>query len=430
MKMSVVGCEASGKTVFLSALADYYNGDGRPALVPENESANSFQRFQLRQMRSLRQWPPATDPGKVIELKWTLREAGKTLTEIELLEFGGETFREAFRSESGTAGHQESVNILKSHLGASGFVVVLVSLRDLLRDPGKLSPEEFERDTEAVWVTRGLLEFLREHVPAAKIVIGLTQADLHRGEIAAAGGAGELFRQRWPSIAALAHGAPVVPVASVSAVDENGNPAFGYTTDGVLAVMNELTVSTPDTKTAREKPGPSPNRTGAVPVLLSVLLLAAAAALIIDHGLPFGARQKDRAPTGLPAITTNVIERTVTTTNVIAQTIVQTNVIEETITRTNIVENIVTKTNLVNQAVILPPDFRIWHDHRGTPIKAKWISTEPDGKRVVIEATDGRRIRALVRKFSEDDQKYIAEQLAAQTNAPARQAVPSADPAL
>ena len=431
MKMSVVGCEASGKTVFLSALADYYNGDGRPCLVPENEAANRFQRFQLRQMRGLRQWPPATDPGKTVELRWSLREDGKTVSEIEMLEFGGETYREAFRGEKSSESHQEAVDILSNHLAGSEFVVVLVSLKELLREPGELTSEEFERDTEALWVTRGLLEFMRERAPEAKIVVGLTQADLHRSEIESAGGAAELFRKRWPSIAAVANGSPVVPVASVSATDENGNPAQGYTTDGILTVMNEFREE--PRRTEHDEDAPVRSASGGRRTLLLVLLLFATGALYLQYGQPEAVTTTPDVVTRT-VIRTNTVENIITSTNIIENVVERTNVVENLVVLTNIIENTVVKTNFVEQAVTtngMPSvrsreGLRTWHDHRGTPIDATWIETTDDRKRIIIETVDGKRIRASIRKFSEADQKYILERM----NADGGGTATSTDPTL
>ena len=420
MKMSVVGCEASGKTVFLSALADYYRGGDRPSLVPENAAANNFQRFQLRQMRGLRQWPPATDPGKTVELKWTLRRERKILSEIDMLEFGGETFREAFRGEAVSESHAAAAKTLTDHLSASDFTVVLVSLKDLLRDPGEMSPEEFERDTEALWVTRGLLEFLKSKVPHAKVVIGLTQADLHRGLFAAEGDAAKLFRERWPSIAAVADGIPVLPVASVSATDELGNPAPDYTTDGILPVMTEF---------AKAKP-----RRGNFRPFLLLLLLASSALLYFTyspdarregtahniredakvtrregtaHNLREDAKVTRRAPTAAlteaitPVVITNIVNETITLTNLVEQTVVVTNFIE-TIAPTNLPNLQTSKLpNLQTSAL------RTWHDHRGTPIEARWMETSENRKTIILETADGKRIRAAVRKFSAEDQQFI-----------------------
>lgn len=241
-KIAIVGCEASGKTVFMSALADHYCRDaaGGPCLVPENADANRFVEFQRRQMRALRQWPPATNPGRTVEMKWSLREKGRVIATVGMLEFGGETFRAAFRETSEPDASREAVKDLVAYLAEAEAVVALVSIKDLMRDPAGRSAEDFERDTEAVWVTRGLLDFVRRNLPHAAIVIGLTQADRYRDELERAGGARALFAARWPSVSAVAAGIPVIEVASVSATDEDGFPAPDYNTDGVLPVMNEV----------------------------------------------------------------------------------------------------------------------------------------------------------------------------------------------
>ena len=241
-KMAIVGCEASGKTVFLSALVDLFRPDAThtPCLIPENQAANRFGAFQRRQMRALRQWPPATNPDKTVEMKWSLRLGGKILTEIGMLEFGGEIYRAAFRESDEEPTHKQAVKALLDFLEESDFVTVLVSIKELLRDPGNVSTEEFERDTESLWITRGLIDFVREHVPTAGLVIGLTQADRYRKELDDAGGAASLFEARWPSVRAAAPDVPVVEVASVSATDDEGRPAEGYETDGIRPVILEL----------------------------------------------------------------------------------------------------------------------------------------------------------------------------------------------
>ena len=240
-KIAIVGCEASGKTVFMSAMADHYCRDvaGSLSLVPENADANRFVEFQRRQMRGLRQWPPATNPGRTVEMKWTLRRDGRTVADVGMLEFGGETFRAAFREAVAPDAARAAVKDLMAYLATAETVIVLVSIKDLLRDPAGRSAEDFERDTEAVWVTRGILDFVRRDLPHAALVIGLTQADRYRAELESAGGAKALFAARWPSVSAAAD-VPVVAVASVSATDEEGLPAPDYTTDGILPIMNEV----------------------------------------------------------------------------------------------------------------------------------------------------------------------------------------------
>ena len=200
-RLAIVGCEASGKTVFMSALADLY----RDALTPENPAANRLARLAARQLRARREWPPATNPERSAALDFALRANGRRLARFSLLEFGGETFRAAFRDDEGAPAHKSAVKRLLDYLADADFVAVLVSLKELLRDPGAVPMEDFERDTESLWVTRGLLEFVRAHLPRAGVVIGLTRADLYRAEIAAA----------------------------------DGRPAEGFSTEGALTIMHE-----------------------------------------------------------------------------------------------------------------------------------------------------------------------------------------------
>lgn len=200
-RLAIVGCEASGKTVFMSALADLY----RDALTPENPAANRFARLAARQLRARREWPPATNPERSAALDFALRTNGRRLARFSLLEFGGETFRAAFRDDEGAPAHKSAVKRLLDYLADADFVTVLVSLKELLRNPGAVPMEDFERDTESLWVTRGLLEFVRAHLPRAGVVIGLTRADLYRAEIAAA----------------------------------DGRPAEGFSTEGALTIMHE-----------------------------------------------------------------------------------------------------------------------------------------------------------------------------------------------
>ena len=535
MRLAVVGCEASGKTVFMAALADYYRPDNANGLclVPENSATNRFSRALVRQMRSLRQWPSATNPDKTVEMEWSLRSDGDIIANIDMLEFGGETFRAVFRGEGGEKMRKQSEKTLLDYLAAADSVVVLVSIKELLRDPGSVSIEEFERDTEAMWVTRGLLDFVREKLPGAGVVIGLTQADRYRGELAAAGGAGKLFASRWPTIASVAHSIPVVEVASVSATDENGNPAEGYTTDGVLPVMRELArqnygnpseikaemtaILASDVSSAskarkygakltalsrhaalsdeddrdfikeaqtkleelnaqakaerpkhgkKKKSRPKVARPRTRRAFLLALLLASSIALLSQHigtALEF-LRGQPAELTTLPqievpqALPTNeppaqvealqvaptneppaqVEAPQVAPTNeppeqVEAPQIAPTNeppaqVVEPQVEPTNeppsqviitqVVVPQVAPTNIPPAQVAAPqatrpaePEFRMWTDHNGKKIKARWLATADDGEHITLETPSGKKINAVLRKFSAEDRAYIQSQL-------------------
>ena len=495
MRLAVVGCEASGKTVFMAALADYYrpNNANGLCLVPENSATNRFSRALVRQMRSLHQWPSATNPDKTVEMEWSIRSDGETIANIDMLEFGGETFRAVFRGECGEKMRKQSEKSLLDYLAAADSVVVLVSIKELLRDPGSVSIEEFERDTEAMWVTRGLLDFVREKLPGAGVVIGLTQADRYRGELAAAGGAGKLFASRWPTIASVAHSIPVVEVASVSATDENGNPAEGYSTEGVLPVMRELArqnygepneikaemtailasdassaskarkfgakltalarhaaLSDEDehdfikeaqkkleelnaqAKAERPKTSKKKKRRTRVAkpqtrrVFLLALLLASSIALLSQHiGTALEVLKKQPPPQTTP---TQVEAPQVAPTKeppaqVEVPQVAPTNeppvqVEAEQVATTNEPPAQVVITHVEQPQVEVPqvarpatPEFRMWTDHNGKKIKARWLATDNDGEHITLETPSGKKINAVLRKFSAKDRAYIQSKL-------------------
>lgn len=239
-KIAVVGCEASGKTVFMAALSDYFKVGQHPDqscwMIPENADAHKFTELRNYEMRVRHEWPEATLAVKTVPLKWSLRQKNGASTDIEMLEFGGEVFRAAFKDEGSSPEHKEAAEQLVSYLIDADFIVVLVSLRELFR--GKDDSAVFERDAESAWVTRGLLDFVKKHLPQkVGLIIALTQADLYKAELEKYGGPEGVFKSRWPMLYSLYPELPVVAVASVSATTADGRPAEGYSTEGVLPVM-------------------------------------------------------------------------------------------------------------------------------------------------------------------------------------------------
>lgn len=245
-RFAIVGCEASGKTVLTAALADFFR-PGQPgrscSMVAENVAAHRFAEYTYEQMRIRHAWPQATNPDKATALAWTMRIDGAVVADLEMLDFGGEVFRAAFRegepTESGVAAQDE----LLAYLSSSDFIVVTVSLGVLARDldPAREDVPEADRarDSEARWVTRGLLDFVRRRLPPETgLVVALTQADRHAQELEAFGGPDGIFAKAWPTVAALYPDVPVVAVSSVSAVAADGSPAEGYTCEGVLPLMS------------------------------------------------------------------------------------------------------------------------------------------------------------------------------------------------
>lgn len=247
-KIAVVGCQASGKTVFMAALADYYRPNQRVnqlcCMTPENANANRFSEMMIHQMRDLHEWPSATNAQRTMSLKWAMRRGSKILAQIEMLDFGGEVYRAAFREDENSPQNQDAVRQLVEYLIDANFIVVLVSLAELSRDINRTATErEVALDVESKWVTRGLLDLLREHQSAhSKVIVALTQADRpeHKQLLETYGGAKDLFEKAWPTVSAVYPDLTVVSVASVSKTTMDNHPAEDFKTDGVLSVMKEF----------------------------------------------------------------------------------------------------------------------------------------------------------------------------------------------
>ncbi len=238
-KIAIVGCRASGKTVFMAGLADYFRAGQRENqtswLIPENAEAHKFTEMRNYEMRVKHEWPDTTWQAPT-SLKWSLHLQNGMVTDVEMLEFSGEVFRAAFREEEASPQYRAAAETLVDYLIDAKFVVVLVALNELYRD--KADQAQFAEDIESTWVTRGLIDFVKKNLPKdVGLLIALTQADLYREELKELGEPVNVLKKKWPMIYALYPDVPVVAVASVSQTTADGRPAEGYTTEGVLPVM-------------------------------------------------------------------------------------------------------------------------------------------------------------------------------------------------
>ena len=254
-KIAIVGCDASGKTVFVSALTDYYKAGQRIgqscALIPADTVTRRYTDQLHHTMRIQHRWPAmtvSTTADGVRKMKWTMMKDGKPLTDIEMLDYGGENFRYAFRDD-GTTRNAAVVEVLVNYIAEADFIVITVGLDNMIR---KLTPEiyrdmehgddNYDRDSEAQWITNGLLKLVKPKLGMNPpgVVVALTQADKHRDLLNEYGGAKALFARCWADIDMMYPNLNVVDVASVDKLTAGGFPADDYKTDGVLTVMKEF----------------------------------------------------------------------------------------------------------------------------------------------------------------------------------------------
>ena len=239
-KIAIVGCQQSGKTVFMASLSDYFRAGQRENqsswLIPENADAHKFTEMRNYEMRVKHEWPDATWNAPT-SLKWSLHLKNGDTSDVEMLEFGGEVFRAAFKEDGADPQNREAAEKLVSYLIDAKFVVVLVAMKELFRSEDD-HVRYVDEDIESTWVTRGLIDFVKKNLPKdVGLLVALTQADLYKKELDEMGGPVGVLKKKWPMIYALYPNLPVVSVASVSKTTADGRPAEGYTTEGVLPVM-------------------------------------------------------------------------------------------------------------------------------------------------------------------------------------------------
>lgn len=253
-KIAIVGCDSSGKTVFVSALTDFFKAGQRIGQACALRAADSVTLNYTNQlhhrMRIQGRWPERTadEAEDARRLKWEMVTANGPLTEIEMLDFAGENFRRAFNGQRDNAAYKVAVGQLLDYISQADYVVITVGLRNMIR---RLRPElyegmarseaEYQRDEEAQWVTTELLKLVANKMRTnpLSVVVALTQADQHRQELEDYGAKG-LFAKCWSDIAMSYPNLNVVSVASVDKVTAQGQPAKGYQTHGVLTVMKEF----------------------------------------------------------------------------------------------------------------------------------------------------------------------------------------------
>jgi len=248
-RIAIVGVESSGKTVLMAALADLY---GEPShdnvyLMPESQSAFAFMKHIPQKMRDDHQWPAATTIESFKHLKWSVRIGRRVITELEMLDYPGEIYRIAFgeRSEEDVAPHRERVHEFLKHLVEADALVVLFNLKDAL-DLGKSA-----RNTETVWLTRGIFEYAKKLPNIKHHLLLFTQADRYAEKLGGQDGASAAMSVHLPMMQMLF---PDLECAAVSvATDDTETPSKDFSsTYGIAGFMGRLIRFSPEGNKASE----------------------------------------------------------------------------------------------------------------------------------------------------------------------------------
>lgn len=238
-KIAIVGVEGSGKTVLMAALAEQYGAisQDRPYLMPENQSAFTFMTQIPHRMRQEHSWPNATAIDSLRLMKWSLRIGSQVITDVEMLDYPGELYRLAFgeHTEAELAAHRKEVHEFLEHIVNADTLVVLLNLKDVMELGGN------HRNTETVWITRGILDYAVK-IPAIKdVLLVFTQSDRYSEHLQTEGGPQAMLARYLPMLTVLHPHLECLAVAAVNATDAQGNPLAGYQSSGIQALMTRMT---------------------------------------------------------------------------------------------------------------------------------------------------------------------------------------------
>ena len=253
-KISIVGVDGSGKTVLMTALGDKYEKPDEFGIFLSPETPEAFGYVKVHMTRLHHgQWPSSTVVGQSSVLDWGLFRQNGTervrLCDLSFLDFSGEVYRLAFgaKGDHDDATYTDKdvvsgIGTLQTHLQTSDTLLVLVNLKDIINGNA-----EEARTREAMWLSKGILDYAIDKLQIRHVAVAFTQADAYRATMDACDNVKNVYKTYLPFVASKY---PDLPLFAVSAVnktvpDDKGLPcpAEGFGSEG-LDLLMEWIVST------------------------------------------------------------------------------------------------------------------------------------------------------------------------------------------
>ena len=221
-RISIVGVEGSGKSVLMAVLGTKFVRPNRDGLFLKSADESTFRHYNniVDGMR-LGEWPAATMPGTVLNLRWKLKRSRgsgrpEKLAELHFLDFAGEDYRSAFGGGDVGNFNANAVEELRGHVSGSDVLLVLMNINDVLVNENVLV--DLQRMHDVQWLTQAILEYARRpDVKVRECAIVFTQADKWTEILKDCGSPQGALGRYLPNVAAEY---PDVPVFAVSAVND------------------------------------------------------------------------------------------------------------------------------------------------------------------------------------------------------------------
>lgn len=239
-KIAILGGPGSGKTVFLSVLAQRYTERSEEGyfLEPVNRDAAVFTIRNWNLMNQQHEWPPATPPGVLHKFHWKLHTGKNAVYDFNALDFAGEVYLRTFSQEDF---EQDDARELAEYVGNSDLIILLLNLGDVV---DQIDPERVFDNT---WGPKAAIDFLKKRNPKAQVGIIFTKIDRYRQVLSDNGSWSNVYKKYFPSMYATYPECKTFGVAAVDKVEVNmehpefTKPATNFKSEGLKDLISWIT---------------------------------------------------------------------------------------------------------------------------------------------------------------------------------------------
>ena len=205
MKVAIVGCKGSGKTVLMSVLGVKYEKPDKNGIFlnPKDKQTLHICNENVGCMQDEAKWPLATSPDATECLQWEIMrkvadDPCDTIADLCFLDFAGEIYTGGWGGDNIknlSAEAQRSLAQLKSHVKEADVLIVLVNLRDIINGQrGDASTDSME------WAARTVFSYVYNEAKPSKVALVFTQSDMYENIIAERGSLQNVLKEYMPNI--------------------------------------------------------------------------------------------------------------------------------------------------------------------------------------------------------------------------------------
>ena len=248
MKVAIVGCKGSGKTVLMSVLGVKYEKPDKNGIFlnPKDKQTHRICNENVGRMQNDAKWPPATSPDATECLQWEIMrkvadDPCDTIADLCFLDFAGEVYTGGWGGDNIdtlSAEAQRSLAQLKFHVKEADVLIVLINLRDIINGQrGDASTDSME------WAARTVLSYAYNEAKTSKVALVFTQSDMYENIIAERGGLQNVLEEYMSNIdARFGNRLALFSVAAVATTEpapDGGSPlpARNFESKGLEELM-------------------------------------------------------------------------------------------------------------------------------------------------------------------------------------------------